>query len=74
MGLPVLGVGEEIWVLRGYPRGGEQHVGGGDGVGGAVDGHGGFDFAHDGVNGRVHAKGFFDDLGVEREALEGVVC
>lgn len=48
-------------------------MGGGDGVGGAVDGHGGFDFAHYGVDGGVQAEGFFDDLGVEGEALESVV-
>lgn len=33
----------------------------------------GFDFSHDGVDRGMEAEGFFDDLGIKGEALQGIV-
>lgn len=73
VGLPEVGFGEVVGEFGSDARGGEEDVGGGDPVGGVCHGHWGGHFAHDGVDRRVDAQGFLDDLGVEGEFLEGVV-
>lgn len=49
------------------PGGGEERVRGGNHVGSAFDGHGGFDFAENGVDGGVDAERLSDDLAEEGE-------
>ncbi len=73
-GLPEVGGGEVFGDFGCDAGGGEEGVGGGDRVGGSLDGHRGRDFAHDGVDGGVQAEGFLYDLCVHGEELQVVVC
>lgn len=73
MRLPAGRVGEVRGRHGGDAGGGEEDVGRGDGVGGVGNGDGGFDFAHHGVDGRVQAEGFLDNLRVKLEALQRVI-
>lgn len=65
-GMPSVGVGEVVIAFRHRGWRGEQHVRARDHSRGAGYGEGVPDFAHDGMNGVVQAKGLVDDHFQER--------
>ena len=62
VGIEFVGVLEVLLVHRGSSRGSENVVAGGDDVVLLADVHGRFDLADDGVERRVHAEDFADDV------------
>jgi hypothetical protein len=72
--VPHRGVDEVRVELRGEARRGHEVVRGGDDVVCALDDEGLLDLAHDGVDGRVEAQRFLDDLCVEGQFRKVLVC
>lgn len=73
MGFPQQAVGEMFVHSGGCSGSGHQDMSSGDDVRGVFNGHWGFDFSHDGVDGSVDSEGLAHDLVEEGEFGEDLV-